>query len=952
MPWARNDFRDAAGVLERCLDRLSRPEVSHLRSDCRLSLAYAHILLTNYSEALEHLDACEHYFRHVDDIGGLAQSLTFRAACRRRQSAFEEAIVHASEALQLLDPEQRPLDLARAQFQLGHILIEQGVEYARAESILKRARATFADADIMLWAAQCDNSLSRLYRETGRTAHAGDALQLARDIYGRFPVYGVRADVLVDSAVFALQKGQAGAAITYLGEAQPLYRQLEVTFMVAVCNIYRGEAYAELGRYQQALQHLEQAYAQLSNLNQPDRLAEAALRLGETWLWLDRPQQALDYLQEAMGHYVRTGHTSFLAELYSLLTAARLRNGDDVTQIIQAAKAKLGELEPYGVRPYLALMQRFIGEALLACKEPQQALAYLQVAAHSFDEMSMVIEVAECHIPLGHCYMDLSQPQEAQLAWRRALELSEEMLPEIGWRAHDGLALLATAAGNPGSALLHYSEMVAAFSRLRRWFWQPSLVGVYLNRSNEALDRAVALAATQEAVITLHFVEESKAQTVNRQLQPGDRVQSATTRASQQQLKLADEIRWLHQEVVAARQSDTPAAIWMRRESELVEKVKNYETVASHAERMAREVEQEGSHSDSDEVPTNEFSNATFRRAAGTTLGDRWIALDYYLCAEVLVCVAVTPTDIVVLSEKIPLRMKRTIDLYTRSRPGTNTALGEDFAALARWLLPWHILQTLTPDTTLIVSPHRQLHRLPWAALPDDQGRPLVANCIPLLTHSLHSFTLLQQRDKRIKPHHASRAGCVVAVSDFGQRFPPLPEVRREAASFMRLMKGHGHHLIDREATWDNLLQLSRESGLTHFAFLHIASHAFYDGVTGRASGLALYDRNIWLDQLWELAPLPPLVSLAACSGMQSYVYEGDEPISLAVTCLKAGAQQVVGSLWPVRDEDAAAITANFYEHLFAGARPAQALAYAQRQSIAAGASWRSWAPFVCLGGP
>ena len=108
----------------------------------------------------------------------------------------------------------------------------------------------------------------------------------------------------------------------------------------------------------------------------------------------------------------------------------------------------------------------------------------------------------------------------------------------------------------------------------------------------------------------------------------------------------------------------------------------------------------------------------------------------------------------------------------------------------------------------------------------------------------------------------------------------------------------------------------------------------------------------MWLDELWDLAPLPALVSLSACSGMQSYLYAGDEPISLAATCLQAGAQQVVGSLWPVRDDEALTITGAFYEHFFDGAHPALALVRAQRQAIAAGATWRCWAPFVCVGGP
>jgi CHAT domain-containing protein len=163
-------------------------------------------------------------------------------------------------------------------------------------------------------------------------------------------------------------------------------------------------------------------------------------------------------------------------------------------------------------------------------------------------------------------------------------------------------------------------------------------------------------------------------------------------------------------------------------------------------------------------------------------------------------------------------------------------------------------------------------------------------------------------------------------------------------------MDKRGTVLYDERATWAALRALGGNTGLAKYAFLHIASHAFYDAVSGRASGLALHDRDVWLDEVWELAPLPPLFSLSACSGMQSYLYEGDEPIGLATTCLQAGAQHVVGSLWPVRDAGAASVMSAFYRYFFEGSAPPRALAMAQRQAAMGDSAWRCWAPFICVG--
>src|SRR5690606_24483954 len=111
-----------------------------------------------------------------------------------------------------------------------------------------------------------------------------------------------------------------------------------------------------------------------------------------------------------------------------------------------------------------------------------------------FQSMSIDVEVAECCLPLAHSYLALSQAQDAARAWQQALALTKESPPAISWSARDGLAQIAAATGDVGQALDHYKQMMAAFSRLRRGFWQPSLAGAYLHRSARALDRAVAFA--------------------------------------------------------------------------------------------------------------------------------------------------------------------------------------------------------------------------------------------------------------------------------------------------------------------------------------------------------------------------------------------------------------------------------------------------------------------------
>ncbi|MFO7682007.1 MAG: CHAT domain-containing protein, partial [Chloroflexota bacterium] len=202
------------------------------------------------------------------------------------------------------------------------------------------------------------------------------------------------------------------------------------------------------------------------------------------------------------------------------------------------------------------------------------------------------------------------------------------------------------------------------------------------------------------------------------------------------------------------------------------------------------------------------------------------------------------------------------------------------------------------------------------------------------------------------------KPGLLVAVADFQGRHKPLTAVHRETASLQELLGANLQLLTGHDATGANWQQLRQEKGLARFAFLHIATHAFADPYSGRLSGIALYDQDLWLDELAQMAPLPPLVVLSACSSLRTLLYEGDEPMGLPAACLAAGAQRVVGAHWPIADESAPELMVNFYRFLLTGRGVAEALAWAQRTAIEQTPAGQpeinqaNWAAFLCVGQP
>ena len=233
----------------------------------------------------------------------------------------------------------------------------------------------------------------------------------------------------------------------------------------------------------------------------------------------------------------------------------------------------------------------------------------------------------------------------------------------------------------------------------------------------------------------------------------------------------------------------------------------------------------------------------------------------------------------------------------------------------------------------------------------------LVELCTPVNVISLQVLHYLRHRATIEDPNEILN-GMMIAVSKFGSRYRALPSVDDEIEVINQYLGADGKALIRDDATWKNLKAISEahqeetKTGLSGYDFLHIASHIFSDPRTGRLSGIALSDFDVWLDQLNDLEPLSKLVVLSGCSGIQSRIFTGDEHISIAVRCIVAGAQRVIGSLWPVLDSPTAGLMDDFYAYLIVHGSPSESLTHMQRKAIQNGVPRNVYGGFSCVGLP
>lgn len=931
-PWTRPNYFQSHIELESALKQLKSSQLSSFVYECRLSLAYVCLMLGEFETAEKHLQEVNPHFQSADNTIGWGVWLFTHAVLLRRRAQYKDAIAQLTQALQIFRFHQALVYKARTHYTLGYCYWSSEGDYETAEGALQQAISLSQKADTPLLTALCYNGLGEIYNNTGRLTESGQVLQQAQSLYAPYDTPGIKADNQLESGFLELYNGRYQKSQSHFQEAARLYTSLKLPIMVATAAMYQGETARRAGSFQQALHYLEQAQQQLQKRDQPWRAAECDLRLAYTWLALGREDKTQLYLERARNFFAQTNHPTFLATIDYYQAEICLRQGKPAAalQLLQTAEE---HLSTHGRLLSLAFVQKLRAEVYLLLNQYSEAFDMLKTAESYFAHIGRMIEQADCQLLWGRYYQQIGQFEASCNAWTTALALNQDTLPGISWQAHAGLASLYQQTGQIQNALTEYRHMIHFLTQLRGALWQPALVGDYLRRPAPALDAAIMLATRKNQIAyALAFIEESKAHLFTRQLQITHSFQWNSPDHLQ---TLAAEIRWLQDKIRV--NLDSKPSFFNRSETHLRQQLKQktaeYDRLWSEWERTQ-------------EFPSDwhnsSFDVGRFQQLITEHLGQNWLALDYYLTSENLCGVVITPTTTFTWLMPISPTIKRILVLLEKLNADHLTT--EDLETLAWWLFPPFIRDQLTPIITLVISPHRQLHRLPWSALLLDKT-PLVCCCIPVVVPSLHSLGVLWQPP--ITPPKYN--GLLLAVSDFGGRWRPLPQVQQEIESVQPYAE-----VVLRETavTWSALQTLSQSPGLSSFSFLHIASHAFHDPVSGRVSGIALFDQDIWLDTLQQCAPLSPLVILSACSGSQSKLYEGDEQVGLAITCLTTGAKSVIGSLWPVLDEVGTYLMPWFYQALTAGHKPAAALTLAQRAAWQANRPLIEWGGFLCIGIP
>jgi CHAT domain-containing protein len=291
----------------------------------------------------------------------------------------------------------------------------------------------------------------------------------------------------------------------------------------------------------------------------------------------------------------------------------------------------------------------------------------------------------------------------------------------------------------------------------------------------------------------------------------------------------------------------------------------------------------------------------------------------------------------------------------------------EDARAWLSRTLVAPIVNHVKEGAHLLVVPHASLNYLPFEVLAAEEGRHVIERHTVSYAPSVSSLAHL-----RASSESARRPAAVLAVGNpitsaagasderdtplqWIGRLKPLPHSRTELQRIQSTFRPNVRLLHGPEATEPALRDALASGGV---GILHLATHAFIDETQPERSGLVLSaggeraDGLLQTREVYRLALPAALVTLSACETALGREVTGEGIVGIARAFFYAGATTVAASLWNVSDSSTAALMADFYERIRAGAPVDRALADAKRAMLRGRGETHPyyWAPFIAMG--
>ena len=815
---------------------------------------------------------------------------------------YDEAIACGLRAREVLLAHGDIRAAGKIEHNIGNIYLRRD-RYQESEQFQLAARERFAALNDRKQLAKIDNNLAIIYTSEHKFRRAEQLYDQALRSAEAGGLVLTQAEIEASIGNLALFQGRYDRALDYLERSRRKYAALGMPHQSAVARQEMADAYLELNLAPEAAAIYADITELFAELGMQAEQARALSQHARASVLLGRTAQAHTLLAEAGRLYAAEGNP--VGEAVVMLTEAQLHYAEANYQA--AGRAALMAEEPLAAAGTWRrqLLARWIrGEAARALGQEREASALLQ-----------------------------STLRDAEL----------QSQPDIAWRCHTSLALIAIRSGGVADAEALLKRAIMVIEDLRTPLpteeFRTAFLADKLLPYNELVRLCLEDKSRDRAREALCYLEGARSRalldilggSLNRRVQPRD---SFEARLLVRLEELREELNWFYNRINRPAEKDSTGGT--------TEMATLHGAVHQREGEMAEIMRQLPQHNQGNRIAARTLDIAELQRhLSETTALVEFTSLDDRLQAFIVTNEGVEIIRDLGSEKSADLLLEQfrfQIESLRYGAPQIRRHMAELTTRIQHYLRSLYDL-LLRPveerigQRRLIIVPHRALHYLPFHALYDGTQYLIERREIgyaPSAVVLLHCLN---------RPRRPLQRGLLVGVSD-----AQTPKVRDEIGALKPLFP-ESVVLLDEQATLAALKEFAPGADV-----LHLACHGQFRPDNPLFSSLQLGDGWLTVRDTYNLKLNCGLAALSACETGVNKVAPGDELIGLARGLFSAGAPSLLISLWTVDDAATAELMASFYKRLLAGAAPSSALRGAQLELLKKRPHPFFWSPFIIIG--
>lgn len=741
-------------------------------------------------------------------------------------------------------------------------------------------------------------------------------------------------------------------ALAIFEKVQPMSEQLGDDWRVALCSVYRANAYHKVGRSGDALIYCLRALPALEAMKDYLLLSGGYILAGLCYDDLGRYEESLDMYERAKTLFQEKDDKDGIALSYLNIGAALLDRGR-ITEASRAFERARPLFDELGDSRRAALCDLNLGVILSRQGKYEAAIQIYEKAGKTFEAVDDEYHRAGIHLRIGSNYSYLKRWQESMTNFHRAKaiceagrferELAECLL---------GMGYVQMRTGKPAAARDDFEGALQILETHRGRVPDPEIASstfYYFETLVPALVYVnVQLGQTERAFET---AQRGKG-TVLRQTLLTET--GSFTGFTDEERRRLERLRLEYEVAQNALQETT------NHSSGYVQRLRAYQHARIELNNYETGLRAKYPRWRNDaSLPSKADGIA---RALGQTRAILEIFVDYR--QTTLLLLTARDGKPILQSHVIPINRSDLTELVQAHWQALRENRTQAARKASRRLYDL-FLQPLEPHlkgiSELIICPDHITYAIAFPALLNRKEEYLIERFQIFVApsasawHACKTITNRQRAQKQTAP-------LITALSDFGafsgtmtamaparirrgNRWTNLPSARTEAKQIAQRFKGKAKVLLNEQATPAAVRQEARKAGLLHFA-----THAFPNSANPMMSALALHPAHerdpglLYARDVSEMNLQAGLVVLSACSTYHGRYASGEGLMGLAWAFMVAGCPATVATLWEVHDKASLLWVETFYKHLTAGKNKAESLRQASLRLLRAKDTPRTFA--------